>query len=87
MRKPDKPKVTKFSKKKLREELLRECKVLGLHQGAAEMMVERVVAAVEKWAKEQTMITQNDLERAVEREVKKYNADLAYVYQNRGKII
>lgn len=81
------PKTIKFSKKTLREELLREAKVLGLHPGAAEVMADKVVAAAEKWAKSRTMITQTDLDKAVARIVKKYNKDLAYVYQNRGKII
>lgn len=77
----------KFSKDKLKKELLREAKVLGIQPGAAEILADRVVLATEKWAKRQTMITENDLNRAVAKEAKKYNADLAYVYQNRGKII
>ncbi|MBR3135158.1 hypothetical protein IKG54_01150 [Candidatus Saccharibacteria bacterium] len=77
----------KFSKNKLKEELLRESKVLGIQLGAAELLADRVVTEVEKWAKKRTMITEADLNRVVAREVKKYNVDLAYVYQNRGKII
>ena len=77
----------KFSKDKLKKELLREAKVQGIQPGSAEILAERVVLATEKWAKTQTMITENDLNRAVAKEAKKYNADLAYVYQNRGKII
>jgi hypothetical protein len=33
------------------------------------------------------VITKADFERMVARELKKYNADFAYVYQNRDKII
>ena len=77
----------KFSKKKLREDILREARVLGLHSGAAEMMTDKVVEAIEKWAKKRTALTQGDLDRATAKEIKKYHADLAYVYENRGKII
>ena len=79
--------VVKFSRKKLTEEILREAKVLNLHMGAAEIMTEKVVENVEKWSKRRTMFTREDLNRAVAKEIKKYNADLAYVYENRGKII
>ena len=80
-------KIIKFSPKRLREDILREAKVLNLHTGAAEMIADKVVAAVEKWAKKRTAMTQEDLDGAVAREIEKYHADLAYVYKNRGKII
>ena len=38
-------------------------------------------------SKKKKIITKRDLERTVVAELKKYNADLAYVYQNRDKII
>ena len=81
------PKVIKFSRKKLAKEIMQEARVLEIHSGAAEILAETVATSVEAWAKKRTMITQADLDRAVARELKKYNADLAYVYQNRGKII
>ena len=34
-----------------------------------------------------TIVTDKDLVRAVHKELKKYNADLAYVYKNRDTII
>lgn len=79
--------IIKFSAKKLKSEILQEAKVLNLHSGAAEMMADKVVIAVEKWAKKRAAITQEDLDQIVAREIEKYHADLAYVYKNRGKII
>lgn len=79
--------VVKFSRKKLTGEILTEAKVLGIHPGAAKVIADKVVDKVEIWAKQRTMITKTDLDRAVAKEIKKYHADLAYVYQNRGKII
>jgi len=33
------------------------------------------------------IITEQDLKRAVLKEIRKYNTDFAYVYENRDKII
>ncbi len=80
-------KVIKFSKKKLKEEIIREARVLNIHVGAAEMMADKVVEKVAKWAEGRAAITQEDLNVVTAREIGKYHADLAYVYKNRGKII
>lgn len=76
-----------FSAEALKKELMRETKVLKIPSGIAEVIVEKMVAEVEKWIKQRPAVTVEDIQRRVAREAKKYNTDLAYVYQNRGKII
>lgn len=76
-----------FSEKKLAMEIRQEAQVLNLHMGAVEAIIDKVVARVGAWARGRSAITKEDLERVTARELKKYNADLAYLYKNRGKII
>ena len=76
-----------FDEKQLKKDLKIDARAVGIPAGAAEAFVERAIAGVEDSFKERQMITEGDLKRAVVRELKKYNADFAYVYQNRDKII
>lgn len=71
----------------LRRELKIHAKAVGIPSGAADTFIDRTIKDALKIIKQKKIITDNDLERAVERELKKYNADLAYVYKNRDKII
>ena len=76
----------KFSQKRLTKEIMQEAKVLQMHMGAAEIMAGRVSASLTKWADGREM-TQHELDQQVARELKKYNPDLAYLYQHRGRMI
>lgn len=76
-----------FSEKELREELLREAKALKIPAGAAEVVASKVTEQVSKWAAKRPVVTVDDIYRRIALETEKYSADLAYVYQNRGKII
>ena len=60
---------------------------LGIPSGAAEILIDKSVQAAEKSLKSKKIITEKDLKVAITRELKKYNADFAYVYENRDKII
>ena len=71
----------------LKKELKIHAKGVGIPAGAADEFVKRTLKEVLKSLKNKKIITDGDLERAVVRELKKYNADLAYIYKNRGKII
>lgn len=77
----------KFSKKLLKKDLLREAKVLNLHIGAVEIMIDKVVMDIEAKLLDKKVITDKELEKIVVGELKKYDKDLAYVYANRDKII
>lgn len=69
------------------QELKVDAKALGIPSGAADVFIEKSLAAAKKSIKAKKIITMHDLERAIYRELKKYNGDLAYVFQNRDKII
>ena len=75
------------TEKELRTELKIHARALGIPVGAAESFIDEVIKSVKSGLKKKTMITKADLERLVVRELKKYNSDFAYVYQNRDKII
>ena len=60
---------------------------VGIPEGAAETFIERTIKDAKKSLKNRSIITESDLHRAILKELKKYHADLAYVYENRDKII
>lgn len=77
----------KYTKAKLKTELLQEARVLGLHRGAVELIVDRVVEEVDAWMEKRAVVTKADLDRTIATKIRKYNKDLAYWYSNRDKII
>lgn len=72
---------------KLKKELMLDAKGIGIPEGAAKQFVEYTLKGAEKKLKGKKIITDGDLERAIVGELKKYNADFAYVYKNRDTII
>ena len=76
-----------LDEKSLKKELLIHAKAIGIPIGAAEIFIDRSIKSTKKSLKSRKIITQKDLERVLVRELKKYNADLAYVYNIRDKII
>ena len=77
----------KYSKAKLKKEILQEARVLGLHRGAVELMVDHVTDEVDTWVSARAVVTATDLDRVTSTKLRKYNKDLAYWYSNRDKII
>ena len=53
----------------------------------SDMAATRTAEQIQKWIDKRTAVTIEDLNRQVAKELKKYNADLSYVYQIRGTII
>lgn len=80
-------KKQEFSAEALREDILHEAKLLMIPEIVARTITDKVVCKTEKWLEKKAAITSDDLNRYLAEEIKKYNEDLAYVYQNRGKII
>ncbi len=76
-----------FAPKKLQNYLLKEARVLRIPVGTAEVIAEKVTQKAEKWLELHKNPRCGELEQQILVELKKYSADLAYVYQNRGKII
>lgn len=71
----------------VRAELLKHARALGIPEGAAESFVDHALIKVQKSLKSKSTITNRDLTRLIAKEIKNYNADLAYVYQNYDTII
>ncbi len=79
--------LAKLSKKKIHEDIKREAKVLGIHPGTAEIIADKVTEKIMTWTKKRSMITEEDLNQKLAKEIKKYNEDLAYLFESKGKII
>ena len=79
--------MTTIDQTKLQHELLIDAKALGIPEGSAKIFVKRSINAAIKSLKPRSIITENDLRRAIVKELKKYHRDLAYVYEIRDKII
>ena len=58
-----------------------------MNKKICEMVAERVCDEVEKWVNGRPEITKADLDRVTAARIRKYDRDLAYVYENRDKII
>jgi hypothetical protein len=61
--------------------------VLGIHPGTAEIIADKVTEKVILWSKKRSMITEDDLNQKLAKEIKKFNEDLAYLFESKGKII
>lgn len=68
-------------------ELKVHARALGLTPGASEIFIKKSLSAAQKSLGKQKIILRADLVRAISKELKKYNADLAYVFENYDKII
>lgn len=80
-------KMDSKTEKRLRASLKVHAKALDIPPGAAEDFINLALKSVQKSLKSKTTITEQDLTRLVAKELKKYHADLAYVYQNYDTII
>lgn len=76
-----------FDYKSLTEQLKIDARGLGIPDGAAELFIKNALESLKKTLKTKTIITEKDLNRLLAKELKKYNADFAYIYQNRDTII
>ena len=76
-----------FDETEIIKDLKIDARAVGIPEGAAESFIERTLKDAKKSLKNRSVITEKDLNRVILKELKKYNADLAYVYENRDKII
>ncbi|MBR2766724.1 hypothetical protein IKD67_01395 [Candidatus Saccharibacteria bacterium] len=76
-----------FDENEIIHNLKIDAHAVGIPEGAAETFIERTIKDAKKSLKNRSIITESDLHRAILKELKKYHADLAYVYENRDKII
>ena len=76
-----------FDKTALIKELKIDARGIGIPDGSSKIFIEQVVLSVEKKLAKKSLITNSDLKRLIIKELKKYNHDFAYVYENRDKIV
>ena len=76
-----------FDLQTITENLRIDARGLGIPDGAAEIFINHTLKNLKKTLKSKSLITENDLNRFIAKELKKYHADFAYVYQNRDTII
>ena len=76
-----------FSEKEIISDLKINAKALAIPSGAANAFIEKIMNGAKKSLKNKKIIMKKDLDRAILKELCIYNGDLAYVYENRDKII
>lgn len=77
----------KLTDERIYQEIMREAKVLNMQAGAAEIIAKKVTEAIIKWGKNRAAVTEVDLNQRLAKETKKFNADLAYLFESKNKII
>lgn len=79
--------AVKLTDERIYQEIMREAKVLNMQAGAAEIIAKKVTEAIMKWSKNRAAVTEVDLNQRLAKETKKFNADLAYLFESKSKII
>ena len=79
--------MQEIDEKNIKRNLRIDAHGVGIPTGAANIFVDKTIKDTLKSLKGKPIITEKDLDRAIVKELKKYNPDLAYVYKNRDTII
>lgn len=79
--------AVKLTDERIYQEVMREAKVLNMQAGAAEIIAKKVTEAIIKWGKNRAAVTEVDLNQRLAKETKKFNTDLAYLFESKNKII
>ncbi len=79
--------MEEYDQVKIKKELKIDAKAIGIPSGAADAFIERALKTTTKKLSNKKIITKKDLKHTLANELKKYNHDLAYVYENRDTII
>lgn len=79
--------IKNFRKENILELILHEAKSIGIRDGGAEIIAEKTASKIYDWARKRSEITETDLNLKLANELKKYNADLAYLFEEKGKIL
>ena len=76
-----------FSKELVVKDIMKQARALNISQAAVEKYVDRVAEKVNGWVAARGKVTEDDINSIIAKEIKKYNRDIAFIYENRGKII
>ena len=84
--KPTPPSIT-FDAKSIEQILKTHARAMDIPAGSAEIFIKKSLNAAAKTLGKHKILTPDDITRTVSKELTKYHADLAYVYENYDKII
>ena len=82
-----KKKTHEYSSTALKQEIIKNARSLGLAENWAATIAEQTVKTVDAWVASRSIVTENDIRRVAYKKLKELNADVAYIYQNHGKIL
>ncbi len=69
------------------EDILFNAHGVGLPEGIARAIADRVATSTDQWICDKEMITEDDLRRFISGQLEGLDANLAYAYQNNDKVI
>ncbi len=76
-----------YSHDGIKESVFRQAKALRLPEGWGEQVAERIAKATDKWIEDKDIVTEEDLETFICKELEEVSPDIAFAYRNRDKII
>jgi 2-phosphoglycerate kinase len=76
-----------YSASGVKQSILRNARSLGMPEGWAKQIADRVSKQTDAWIADKEIVTEDDLRREVIKELEELSPDLAYAYQNHDKII
>jgi hypothetical protein len=79
--------VYEYSRRGVKESILRHARSTKVAPGWAEQIAERVASDVDAWIADKDIVTENDLRKKIIKELDVLCPDIAYVYKNHDKII
>ena len=71
----------------IKKELKTDAHALNIPTGSADIFIDKSIQSALTSLQHKSIITDTTLRRAIIKELKKYHTDLAYVYENRDKIV
>lgn len=76
-----------YSSTALKKQILADAKSLKIAEKWAETIANKTAKHTETWLKNRGTVTEADINRIAHKKLKELNADLAYIFKNRGKIL
>lgn len=76
-----------YSTNGIKQSILRQARGIGLPEGWAKQIADRVAKAIDIWIEDKEIVTEDDLRKQIIKEVEGLSPDLAFAYKNHDKII
>ena len=76
-----------YSHDGIKDSVFRHAKALRLPEGWGEQLSERIAKATDKWIEDKDIVTEDDLQNFICKELEEVSPDIAFAYRNHDKII